>query len=176
MSTPAGAPETEGLLQPFGYGVGYQDFIALTNPAAGANLQFVVDNRSWIRLLAARATITTSATVANRFVSLDYINARGTTFVRNAAGLVVTASTTNQVFEWNAGRTDAQWAANTPILGTLYSMFLPPGSTVQFTLDSIQAADQISSAQLTFERFDVGSVGYALGFVERDAVASSVDG
>jgi hypothetical protein len=165
MSPHSGVPVTEGMLQPFSHGVGYQDFIPLTTPAAGANLSFTVAGDRFIRILGARATITTSATVANRFVSLDFINARAQTWMRNAAGLVVTASTTNQAFEWIGQRTDAQWAANTPVLLPVYPIFLYPGMVVQITLDSIQAADQISLASLTVERFDTGDVGYKVGFV-----------
>lgn len=158
-------PGAEGLLQPFAHGLGYQDFIALPQPAAGANLAFTIDGRSTVRVVGARCNVTTDANVANRFVSLDYINARAQTMMRNAAGLVVTASTTNQKFEWNAQRTDAQWAANTPVLLPLFPLFLSPGSVVQITVDSIQAADQISLASLVVERFDTGSLGYGVGFV-----------
>lgn len=168
MMSSGGVPFTEGLLQPFGYGVGYQDFVPLTTPAAGTNLAFTVESRNWIRVLGARANITTDANAANRFVSLDYINARGVTYMRNAAGLVVTANTTNQKFEWIGQRTDAQWAANTPVLLPVYPVFLPPGTVVQITLDAIQATDQISLASLTVERFDTGNVGVPLGFVPDD--------
>jgi hypothetical protein len=163
---------TEGLLAPFGYGIGYQDFIPLTTPAAGANLSFTVQGNSWVRLLAARCSITTSATVANRFVSLDFTTGRANTQVRNAAGLIVLASTSAQVFEWNTGRTRAEWAANTPVLVPLLPMFLAPGSVIQITVDTIQAADQISAASLTIERFDTGDIGYAQGFVDEVAIPS----
>lgn len=164
MAESEGLPGALGLLQPFAHGVGYQDFIPLTSPAAGSNLAFTVTGAQWIRVLGARATVTTSATVANRFVSLDYINARSQTMMRNAAGLVLTASTTNQAFEWSAQRTDAQWAANTPVLAPLFPAFLAPGSIVQITLDSIQAADAITAASLLVEKFDTGSLGYGVGF------------
>jgi hypothetical protein len=165
MKHAVSVPATEGLLQPFSFGIGYQDFIPVTTPAAGANAVFTVESRNWIRVLGARATVTTSATVANRFVSLDFINARTQTYIRNAAGVIVLASTTNQVFEWNMARTRAEWAANTPVLAPLLPVFLPPGTTVQITLDSIQAADAITAVSLTVERFDTGPIGYEVGFV-----------
>ena len=165
MAEVAGLPGAEGLLQPFAHGVGYQDFIPLTQPAAGANLAFTVPADRVMRVLGARFNVTTDANVANRFVSLDYINARAQTMMRNAAGLVVTASTTNQKFEGTCQRTDAQWATNTPVLFPVFPLFLYPGSIVQITLDSIQATDQISLASLVVERFDTGSLGYGLGFV-----------
>ena len=169
MSSYASVPDTSGLLQPFTLGDGYQDFIPIATPAAGANASFTVEARSWVRVLAARATLTTSATVANRFFSLDFINARSQTYCRNAAGLVIVASTTNQVFEWNLARTRAEWATGTPVLCPVLPCFLPPGTVVQFTVDTIQAADQIASVSLTVERFDTGSVGYAAGFVPTES-------
>lgn len=159
-------PVSEGLLQPFAHGAGFQDFISLTTPAAGANLSVTVGGDRIVRVLGARCNITTDANVANRFVSLDYINARAQTMMRNAAGLVVTASTTNQKFEWTAQRTDAQWAANTPVLAPVFPLFLYPGSIVQITLDNIQAGDQISLASLVVERFDTGNLGYGVGYVD----------
>lgn len=165
MAEDSGLPGAEGLLSPFAHGVGYQDVLFPASPAAGANLAVTVEGRNWLRVLGARLNVTTDANVANRFVSLDYVNARGQTIMRNAAGLVVTASTTNQRFEWTAQRTDAQWAANTPVLVPVYPLFLAPGSVVQFTLDSIQVGDQVSGAVLVVERFDTGSLGYGVGFV-----------
>src|SRR5690242_14655734 len=144
MAEVAGLPGSGGLLQPFAHGVGYQDFIALTQPAAGANLTFTVDGRTALRVLGARWNVTTDANVANRFASLDYLDARSNVMMRNAAGLVITASTTNQKFEGTCQRTDAQWAANTPVMFPVFPLFLMPGSQVRITLDSIQATDQIS--------------------------------
>lgn len=158
-------PGGEGLLQPFAHGLGYQDIVSVTTPAAGANAIFTVEGRNWIRILGARANITTDANVANRFVSLDYITPRGLTYMRNAAGLVLTASTTNQKFEWSAQRTDAQWAANTPVLAPLFPAFLAPATVVQVTVDSIQATDAVTLVTLLVERFDSGSLGYGVGFV-----------
>lgn len=168
MTGYAGFPVTEGLLAPFAHGVGYQDLVAVTTPAAGANATFTVEARNWIRVLGARCNVTTDANVANRFVSLDYINARAQTYLRNAAGLVVTASTTNLKFEWNSQRGDAQWAVNTPVLVPVLPVFLPPGTVVQITLDSIQAGDQVSLASLLVERYDTGPTGYDIGFVPND--------
>lgn len=162
-------PNAEGLLQPFSFGVGYQDFVQIANPGNGLNASFTVEGRNFVRVIGARATLTTDANVANRFLSLDYINARVTTFLRNAAGLVVTASTTNQAFEWNAQRTDAQWAANTPVLLGVYPCFLAPGTVVQFTVDNKQATDTLTNVSLLIERFDTGNVGYQTGFVPDDA-------
>jgi hypothetical protein len=172
MSSYDGFPRSEGLLQPFGYGLGYQDFVAIATPAAGANASFTVEGRNLVRIYGARATLTTSATVANRFLSLDYLTARGNTFLRNAAGLVVVASTTNQAFEWNAQRTDDKVVANAPVLLPVFPAFLTPGTVVQFTVDAIQVGDQLTSLSLYVERFDTGSIGYERGYVSGEQVVA----
>ena len=156
---------TAGLLEPFSEGFGYQDTLDPANPGANTNLAIVVGGENWVRVLDAIATITTDANVANRFVSLDFINPRGVTYIRNAAGLVVTASTTNQVFQWNEQRTDAQWAANTPVLAPVSSIFLPPNSTIQITIDSKQAGDTITNAHFVIERYPTGPRGMPSGVV-----------
>jgi hypothetical protein len=154
---------TEGLQESFPSWVRYPDYIDVASPAAGANASFSVGGQNYLRVLAATATLTTDANAANRFLSLDYINARGVTYVRNAAGLVVTASTTNQAFHWNIDRGVAEWAANTPVLAPLLSLFLDPGMTVQFTVDNKQVGDQLSAIRLVVEKIQTGPEGYPLG-------------
>lgn len=139
-----------------GFGDPYPDWIDVTSPSAGATASVTVDGFWWMRVVAARGTLTTSASVANRFFSLDFVNARGTTYMRNAAGLVVTANTTNQGFEWNRSRTVAEWAANTPILVPVCDEWLPPGFSVKFAVDNIQAADQLSGLSLFVEKWNTG--------------------
>lgn len=156
---------TAGLLEPFSEGLGYQDTLDPAAPGAGNNLSIVVGGENWMRVLDAIATINTDANVANRFVSLDFINPRGITYIRNAAGLVVTASTVNQVFQWNEQRTDAQWATNTPVLVPVSSVFLPPGTTIQITIDTKQAGDTITAAHFVVERYPTGRRGQPVGIV-----------
>ncbi len=114
-----------------------------------------------MRVLAARLLITTDATVANRLVTLDYLDARGVTRLRNGAGLVLVASTAAQPFEFSAHRTSAEWAANTPVFAPLAPVFLPPGYIVRFNVTNIQAADAISGLSLWVEKFPTGSGGFS---------------
>lgn len=158
-------PVTVGLLEPFGYGLGYADFITPASPAAGAALTLKVGGENYVRLLAARATLTTSAAVANRVLTLDYINARGTTFVQNGASVLVTANSTNQVFEWDKNRTVAEWNTGTPVWAPLQSIMLQPGFSIQFNVAAIDVADQLASITLWLERFPTGERGYPQGMV-----------
>lgn len=166
---------TTGLLAPYGWGLGFPDWEDPSAPAAGANFVHTVGGKHYERVLAVHALVSTDSNAANRFVSLDYINARGITYCRNAAGVVVTASTTNQAFEWNAGRTVSEWAANTPVLAPLLLSFLPPAFQVQITLDNIQVNDTITSVHLWLEKWPTGPRGEPTGMVtEREYVRHQV--
>jgi hypothetical protein len=142
-----------GPVQPFGYRTGYPDWLDVPTPAAGATASVTVDGRWWLRVLAARLTITTDANVANRLVTLDYIDGRSNTRMRNGSALVVTASTTAQAFEWQAHRGASEWAANTPVYAPLAQWFLPPSWVVKFNVTNIQATDAISGLSLWVEKF-----------------------
>lgn len=161
-------PETRGLLEPFGYGKGYQDWVPVATPAAGANAPFIVEARNWVRVLGATCTVATDANVANRVLSLDFISPRIGTYWRNFPPLVITAGTAATVFHWQEQMTQSEWAANTPVKVPVSSIFLPPATTVQFTLDNKQAGDTLTALLLTVERYDTGPAGYAVGFTLGD--------
>lgn len=134
----------------------YLDTIDVSSPAAGANARYTVPGETWCVIVAARALLTTSSAVADRFVSLDYIDGRGTTRVRNAAGLTVQASTSALAFEWNTGRTIAEWATGTPILAPCLDVMLPPASVVQVTIDNRDTGDQLSGVHLLVVKVATG--------------------
>ena len=159
---------TEGLTQPFGHGLAYIDWEDPASPAAGSNFSHTVGGKHYERLLAARCVVSTDANAANRFVSIDYVNARGVTYCRNAAGLVLTANTSSQAFEWNIGRSEAEWAANTPILAPLFLTFMPPAFQINITLDAIQVGDTITGVHLWLEKWPTGPRGLPTGMVTRE--------
>jgi hypothetical protein len=158
VSTPA----TFGIGEPFGHGLLYPDFIDGTSPAAGANYAYSVPGDYWMRVLGVLFTLVTDGNAANRAVTVDFINARGTTYMSNGFGAVITASTT-QVIQFQIGRTVAEWAANTTIFAPLTDLFLQSGSQVQITVGSKQATDQLSAIHLAVEKFETGPRGYPEG-------------
>ena len=162
-------PVTTGVLAPFSWGRGFQDFIPVATPAAGSTASFTVPGEFSMRVLAAMATITTSAAAANRYVALDYLWAGTTVVARNGAGLVVVANTTNLQFSWNFERSQAEWATNTPVLAPLLAVDLPPSTVVRFSVDNIQAADQLSALSLLVEKFETGDRGYPRGIYTPDS-------
>lgn len=158
-----------GLVEPFGYGPAYPDWLAVTTPAAGATASLTLEGRWSIRILGARLSITTDANVADRFVSIDYLDGRDRTFYRNGAGLVVTASTTAAEFEFQANRTVGEWAANTPIFAPIAPWFMPTGFKVKFNVVNIQATDAISGLALWVERFGTQDDEFPIGMVAAPA-------
>lgn len=151
---------TRYLGGPFGYGRFAPDHLVPPTPGAGSALSFALDARwSW-RFVSVRFTLTTSASAANRLVTVDYCDPEGNVWVRNGAGLVITANTTAQEFDFTVGRTIAEWAANTPIFAPLADTFVPPGWLLKVNVANVQAADQIGSPLLYVEKFEVGRGGY----------------
>ena len=139
------------------YGEGYVDYIDVTQPAAGSNAAVSVPGQYGIIVLGGRATLTTSATVANRLVSLDVINANASTRLRNPAPATLPASQTNQRYEWNGGYANALSITNGPMVVPVSDLLVPPGWTVQITVDNIAAADQLAGVSLVVVKVPTGA-------------------
>jgi hypothetical protein len=136
-------------------GRGLTDWFSVANPAAGALASFTVGGRNvqGLRVLVVLFTLTTDANAANRFASLDYIDARAVTRVRNAAPTFVTANTSGQVFQFDQANTAPIWDTGTMVFAPLVDVILTPGWKVQLTVDSIQAGDQLSAVSFVVEAF-----------------------
>lgn len=139
------------------YGEGYVDYVDVTQPAAGAVAAFSVPGQYGVIVLAARAKLTTSASVANREVSLDVINANAVTRWRNPAPAVQAAGVSNQAYEWNGGFANAIAVTNGPMIVPVLDVIVPPGWSIQFTVDTVQAADQLSGLSLTVLKVPTGA-------------------
>ena len=154
-----------GLVGPATYGPAYPSWVDVTTPAAGANASTTVDGRWTERLIGARCTFTPDNNAANRLVTLDYVDPKGTVRLRNGAGVVFAATSGAQAFEFDAHRTVAEWATNTPVFVPLAPWFLPSGWTYRFTADNIQVGDTFTLLSVWTERFQTGRGGYQLGVV-----------
>jgi hypothetical protein len=166
---------TTGLLAPFGWGLGYPDWVDVPQPAAGANASFTVDGSNYVRVIAARARLTTSVTVANRFVTLDYVDARAVVRASSGASVAVPASQTNQQHDWHYNRGAGSSGAGATTVSPLLFTFLPPGFVIRFTVANIDGTDQLSSLSLYLERFPTGVRGEPTGMVtEREYVRHNV--
>lgn len=137
----------------------WYDWLDPAAPAAGSALSVTVEGAWYMRVLSATATVACDANAANRFVSLDYINARGITYARNAPGLVLTANQSAIAFWWDYQRTAGEWAANTPIFAPCLDTWLPPGFMVKVAIDNIQAGDAITAVHLFVMKAATGIEG-----------------
>jgi hypothetical protein len=162
---------TTGLLAPFGWGYGFPDWVDVASPAAGANQSFTVDGSNLIRVVAARAKLTTSATVANRFVTIDYIDARSVVRASSGASVAVPASQTNQQHDWAYNRAAGSSASGATTFAPLLFTFLPAGYTVRFTVANIDTTDQLSGLSLWLERWPTGPRGEPVGMVTETEAA-----
>jgi hypothetical protein len=156
---------TAGLTAPFGWGLAYSDWVDVPQPGAGAAASFLVDGPWSVRVIAARARLTTSAAVANRFVSLDYVDARSNVRASSGASVAVPASQTNQQHEWHYNRAAASSGSGAATASPLLFAFLPPGMTVRFTVANVDAADQLSGLTLWVEKWPTGPRGEPQGMV-----------
>lgn len=127
------------------------DYPRVPSPAAGANATYTVEQARAVRVLAARASLTTDANAANRIMALDILPSGAFTAIRNLPAVAITANTTGQTFEW--GTQYAQWDvnANTPCVVPLFSHWLPGPVQYAFTVDNKQAGDQLSALVLVLE-------------------------
>lgn len=157
-----------GLASPFVYGGAYPNWFTVNDPAAGALATYVVPGEFAVRPVAAHSVLTTDANAANRVVTIDYLDAHGNVYLRNGAGLVVTASTTAQAFEWSTTRAVAEWATNTPVFAPLQPAILYPGFQIRFQVTNVQTGDQLSALRLIVECFPTSQDGFVLGVVRTD--------
>lgn len=139
------------------YGEAYVDWIDVGQPNAGANAAFGVPGQFGVIVLAARARLTTSAAVANREVSIDVINANAVTRWRNPAPAVQAAGVSNQRYEWNSAWANALSVTNGPMIMPVLDVIVPPAWSIQFTVDLIDVADQLSQLSLTVLKLPTGA-------------------
>jgi hypothetical protein len=158
------APITEEVLNPFAYGRGFLEVVIGANPTAGNPFALTLDGRYISRLIAANFTVTTSAAVASRLVTVDYADGNGNIAVSNGAAVSVLAGSA-QVFSFNMARGTSEWNTGTAVFAPLFDFMLEPGRILQINVGNIQAADTLTKIVLSFERFPTGPRGYPEGRV-----------
>lgn len=158
---------TLGLLRPFSYGRGYRRSIIATVPAAGANYVHRVPGDKAERLMGITFTLTTSATVANRAVTIDYARANVGTYLQDGAAVVQTAGSA-QVYNGSDNRANSEWNTGTAVLFPLWGGILEPGETFGITVASIDTTDALTGIIYTIETYEIGHGGYVIGGVSTD--------
>lgn len=139
------------------YDEAYVDFLDVASPAAGAAASVVVPGQFGYRVLAARASLSTSATVANRLVSIDVVNANSSTRWRNPAPSTIAASQTAIKIEWNAAWHVGAAVTNGPLMVPLLDVIVPPSWTIKFAVDLIDTTDQLAGLSLVVLKVPTGA-------------------
>lgn len=165
---------TLGLLRPFAHGRGYRRQVVPTVPAAGATFKHTVPGDAWERLIAITFTLTTSATVANRIVTIDYGRPNIGTWLQDGAAVVQTQSATG-VFNGSDERANSEWNTGTAVFFPLWGGFLESGETFTINVANIDTTDTLTGIVYTVEKFEVGRGGYQVGGVDTDELGMPVD-
>jgi hypothetical protein len=146
------------LGQPLGHGRTEQTTIvpgtagAPVAPAAGATYTYTLTRYDRARLVFAAVTLATDANVANRYLTIEYLDGAGVAIVADGAAVTVSASTTAQRFVGVLRRGTSEWATNTDVFFPLCGVWIEAGQRVKVSVANIQATDQLSNIRLTFDR------------------------
>jgi hypothetical protein len=140
------------LLRPPGYAQGWQDLIILPTPAPGVTFQHVIDGRWSERLYAAVFRLTTSAVVANRFMSLQLLDNNAVRVAAAAASGAVAAATALRA---NLCVTIPVQANGTTgdTYGYIPDVLAPPGWSWVLSVSGIDAGDQVDQVSLLVQKF-----------------------
>jgi 2-keto-4-pentenoate hydratase/2-oxohepta-3-ene-1,7-dioic acid hydratase in catechol pathway len=146
------------LTQPVGSGLGVQEPFAIATPAAGSGFTFTADGRGLRRLSAFVLTLTTSATVAARYLKLEWRGGDNVPYAVAAVAATLAASLTQRyVFALNyAGQA---WNTGTDGFAPLPAVFLSPGDSLVAVVDNIAVGDTLTLIRGTMERFPLDGVG-----------------
>jgi len=124
------------------------------NPAAGANLIYTLPAGYRYQIMAVRMTLATDANVANRNLILQVTDAVPNTLwevmnlINHAAN-----TTTNYTFS-DHGYSHTAFFASRMIAACPIRMTLRAGWIIRTLINNVQVGDQISTAVLTFHRWE----------------------
>lgn len=140
----------EGLLRE---GELLPDHLLGVAPAAGAGFVLPLDSRWWWYIKSVRFTLTTSAVVANRFVTVDYQDAEGNTWARSPSPVVQAAGVANQGYEFAPRNIAVSGIAAQPIFADLVGLWIPPGWRLAISVALIDVGDQLGAPRIYVEKF-----------------------
>lgn len=130
----------------------FPDHILVPSPAAGAGAVFALDSRFYWRFRTVRFLLTTSAVVANRFVTVDYCDPEGTRWVRNPAPVVQVASVAAQEYDFTWRGLQVSGIAGAPIFTALSDVWVPPGWQLQVNVANVDVGDQLAGIRVYMDK------------------------
>jgi len=122
--------------------------LAAPQVAAGASVTVPVPESESQLLVACRFRVATSAVVASRTPIVSVLGGDGISIVDAVSGFAITAGSTAD-FSFAAGLAEWDAAGSVFASGGLFAIPLAAGDSVQISLSSGDAGDQISRVRLT---------------------------
>lgn len=129
------------------------DHLLGAQPAAGVAFVQALDSRWWWRFRAVRFQLVADANAANRFVSVDFCDAEGTSWIRNPA-LAVQIAAATQVYDFCERSIPVSGIAGQPQFADLSKVFVPPGWQLRINVSNVQVGDQLSAIRMYVDKFE----------------------
>lgn len=149
--------------------------VPVAQPAAGAEWTQPVSPGAIWEVLAIRARLTTSATVANRTASVVYLDADGNELDRfGPAGVIAASSAATFCWSQGYGATNTQGPNHAPL--PTPALPLIGGWSVKSLTSNIDATDQLSGLILTVREWTLGRIEQFTELLLEDADSTGLLG
>lgn len=153
---------TLGLTQLIGHGRAFTQLERPTVPAAGAGFTITQNGRYWALVDSLAFQLVTSATVADRLVTLTVKDGGGIAVATVPAAATQAASTTAQ-YTFLPGVSTPVGLVGGAQLNIFPSVFLQGDFSIVVAVANIDTTDAITNIRLYKQQFETGNDGYLLG-------------
>jgi hypothetical protein len=140
----------------------WPELIDLRDSAVGTPNTFRIPGETFVVVSHATVVLTTSAVVANRFVSLDILDGDGTVTFQSMSGTALAASGSRR-FSFAPNVSNVVSAVGLSELLPFPDSLLAPGLSLRFAGVNLDVGDQFSAAFLHLIRIPSGFVVPAYG-------------
>lgn len=130
-------------------GGGFLESVTVANPAAGSDWTYTVAAGTRERIVSVTATLTTSATVANRIPVITIT--QGGNIVYQASPTAAQTATTALTYLFTSGLQPWTGAGGQIVVPLPPNLFLTGGNTISVTTTALQAGDQWSNIRISHE-------------------------
>lgn len=134
---------------------GWGELVTGANPVAGQPFRYRSPGETWTGIVAVRVTLTTSATVANRYPLLEIRSGDGTVVARSVSATALVASSVRAI-TWVADWGVTAFSPGGEEMLTAPSMLIPPGFDFRIGAIALDATDAITGLSLYVRRIPSG--------------------
>lgn len=145
----------QGLVEPVAGHVGYQELLKPPSPSPGQSFRLPVTGEAVVTPLSIMARLTTSATVAQRSLTVEYRDDADVRYLVAGAPVTLPASQA-QSFCWHPLAGDVAWPVDDAAIAPLPQQFVYPGFAIVLKLGNAQAGDQLDQVRIMVEKFQTG--------------------